>query len=60
MEKYCIVLYTSTGEFIGVIAGMGKNKGTWEDRHSRSAAYRIRKQLMQEYKDAVFKVELAY
>ena len=60
MKNYCIVEYTSTGEFKGVIAGMGKNKGTWDACHSRSSAYRIRKQLMQEYKDAVFKVELTY
>lgn len=60
MENYCIVEYTNKGEFKGVIAGMGKNKGTWDTCHSRSAAYRIRKQLMQEYKEAVFKVELAY
>ncbi len=26
--------------FVSVISGMGKNKGTWDSIHSRSAAYK--------------------
>lgn len=57
MIEFQIVEYTKQGKFIGVIAGQGKNKGTWDSTHSKSSAYRIRKQLRLKYPESVFKVE---
>lgn len=45
MEFFHVVQYTTAGKFVTVISGMGKNKGTWDSSHSRSAAYRHASQL---------------
>ena len=36
--RYCIVKRTN-GKFVGVVAGCGKNRGTWDSDHSRSRAF---------------------
>ena len=39
MNRYIVVQYRH-GAFDAVMSGMGKNRGTWDADHSRSAAYR--------------------
>jgi hypothetical protein len=34
--------------FVGIVAGMGKNRGTWDTSHGRSAAYKHCAQLRKE------------
>ena len=36
------------GRFVGTMAGLGRNKGTWDSSHSKSAAYRHARELNQE------------
>ena len=63
---YCIVMYNDKGNLVGVVAGMGKNRNTWDYDHSRSAAYRHLQKLRQSEKDSksdkvnTYKVELIY
>lgn len=38
-KRFTVVEYHD-GEFYGVVAGLGRNAGTWDADHSRSAAYR--------------------
>lgn len=41
--KYQVNEYQKVGQklrFVSVISGLGKNKGTWDSTHSRSAAYK--------------------
>lgn len=37
---YEIIATRNDGAYVGAVAGMGKNRGTWDTTHSRSAAYR--------------------
>ena len=39
MARYNVVQYKN-GRWHSVMSGMGKNRGTWDADHSRSAAYR--------------------
>ena len=55
--EYCIIEYTKEGKFIGVVAGQGKNKGTWDSSHSKSSAHRIKAKLSKTYPNSMFKVE---
>lgn len=48
MKEYEVVEYLVNGDVlyrIGAVAGHGKNKGTWDSTHSRSSAYRLKKEL---------------
>ena len=56
----CIVKYTHGGEFVGVIAGAGRHRGTWDSTHARSTAYRIARALRQEDPAHLYRVESAY
>ena len=37
------------GIFVCIVSGMGKNRGTWDSAHSRSAAYRHARKLRAEH-----------
>lgn len=57
MNSFCIVRYTAAGFFDGVMAGCGKNRGTWDTGHSRSAAFRHAKALRVEMPEYRFRVQ---
>lgn len=38
-NRYNVVQYRN-GQWDAIVSGMGKNRGTWDSDHSRSAAYR--------------------
>lgn len=54
--EYCIVRYKD-GQFSGVMAGCGRNRGTWDTGHSRSTAYRHARALRIEQQGFAYKVE---
>ena len=54
--RYNIVEYKN-GQFAGVLAGLGRHKGTWDSDHSRSTAFRHVKALRIQYPGATFCVE---
>jgi len=59
MVKYEVkyeVVEISDGQIVSTISGMGRNKGTWDTCHSRSAAYRHAKALKEKYPERTFKV----
>lgn len=39
-DRYCVIQRTAEGQFIGVISGMGRHRGTWDSDHSRRQAQR--------------------
>ncbi len=39
-SRYNIVKRASCGAFIGIVAGCGRNRGTWDAEHSRRTAQR--------------------
>ena len=41
---YQVARYQS-GHFVCIVSGLGKNRGTWDSVHSRSAAYRHARKL---------------
>jgi len=55
-ESYCVVAYGGM-QFVGVIAGMGSNRGTWDSSHSRRTAQRHARNLRRERPDQSFRVE---
>jgi hypothetical protein len=60
MERYEVVQYRN-GKWDSIMSGMGKNKGTQDSDHSRSAAYRhaadLRKEPWREWAGLTYKVE---
>ena len=54
--RFHIVRYQN-GQFTGVMAGCGRNKGTWDSDHSRSAAFCHAKALRMEQPKYEFRVE---
>ena len=48
MTRYNVIQRTKTGEFVAIVSGMGRNRGTWDSDHSRSAAYRHARQCRQD------------
>jgi hypothetical protein len=46
MKRYQVIRYEE-GRIVGVMAGLGRNRGTWDSSHSKSAAYRHARQLNQ-------------
>lgn len=53
---YSVVAYEQ-GRFIGVMSGMGRNRGTWDSTHGRSSAYRHAGRLRIERPAQTFRVE---
>ena len=47
MKLYEVNRYKD-GRFVGAMAGLGRNKGTWDSSHSRSAACHYARQLNRE------------
>ena len=43
----------------GVLSGAGRNRGTWDTEHSRSAAYRIARQMNAQRNGTTYKAEPA-
>ena len=37
--RYEVAKYSPDGAYLCAVAGMGRNRGTWDSDHSRSAAY---------------------
>jgi hypothetical protein len=44
------------GRFVAVVAGLGRNRGTWDSSHSRSAAYRHARRLNRERDGYTYRV----
>lgn len=38
--RFHVVKRLLNGTFAGIVSGMGRNAGTWDSDHSRSAAYK--------------------
>ena len=47
MTRYEVAKRAPDGTYLGAVAGMGRNRGTWDSEHSRSAAYRHARTLRQ-------------
>ena len=39
-QTYCVEQYDKTGAFVGVVSGLGRNRGTWDSEHSKRTAQR--------------------
>lgn len=39
-QEYHVAKYALNGEYIGAVAGMGRNKNTWDTAHSKRTAQR--------------------
>ena len=48
MTRYEVTKRAPDGAYLGAVAGMGRNRGTWGSDHSRSAAYRHARQCRQD------------
>lgn len=58
MTEYVVVRYKPTGEFNGVMAGMGRNKGTWDaEARSRRTAQRWAAELRREDPEHDYRVK---
>lgn len=58
MTEYVVVKYKPNGEFIGVMSGMGRNKGTWDSNaRSRRTAQRWAAELRREDPEHDYRVE---
>ena len=57
-NTFYVVQYVN-GQFVGVISGLGRNKGKWEASHSRHTANKYAKQLNKENtaECVIYKVE---
>lgn len=56
-DRYCVVQYTKEGKFVGVVSGMGKNKGTLDSDHSKTQANYWAKRCRRDEPEFDFKVE---
>jgi len=56
-NEFQVVQYTYNGLFVGVIAGLGRNKGTWDSTHSEETARMYARQLGDANHAFVYKVE---
>lgn len=54
--SYHIVRYQN-GKFDAIIAGCGRNKGTWDAEHSKSSAHYHAARLRKQYPGADYRVE---
>lgn len=58
MTEYVVVRYKPDGKFDGVMAGMGRNKGTWDaEAKSRRTAQRWAAELRREDHEHDYRVE---
>ncbi len=55
-DGYCVVAYEG-GRFMGVVSGMGRNRGTWDSSHGRRSAQRHAAALRVERPAQTFRVE---
>lgn len=40
-QTYCVEMYSRAGAFLGVVSGMGRNRGTWDsEAQSKRTAQR--------------------
>lgn len=53
---YQIIEYSKSGDFVAIISGCGKHRGTWESLHSKRTATKYAKQLQAENSEKVYKV----
>ncbi len=58
-DRYCVVNY-SGAQFVGVMAGMGRNRGTWDSDHGQRSAQRHARKLRIERPGQTFKVETTH
>lgn len=58
-QEYHVCKYAHTGEFLGVVSGMGRNRGTWDATHGRRTVQRHAALLRQEEPSFRFHVEPA-
>lgn len=56
-QTYAVCKYSTNGAFIGIVSGMGRNRGTWDSQHSKRTAQRYAALLRKEDKGHMFKVE---
>ena len=56
---YVVVKYSQGNEFISIVAGMGRNKNTWDTNHGRRTAQRHAKALRAEDPQHIYRVETA-
>lgn len=57
-QDYYVCEYTPKGEFRGTVAGLGRNKGTWDTSlRSRRTAQRHAATLRAKYPESRFSVE---
>ena len=56
-QSYVVVKYSKSGKFVGVIAGMGRNRGRWDATHSKRTAQKYARQLREECPEFDYRVE---
>jgi hypothetical protein len=56
-KEHCVVQRDRNDNFVGVVAGLGRNKGTWDTGLCRSSAYRYAAALRKEDRDHSYTVE---
>jgi hypothetical protein len=54
--RFEVVEFRPAGDRLHSIAGMGRNAGTWDSDHSRSAAFRHLAAIRAQYPARVFRV----
>ncbi len=55
--RYHVVCYTPQGDFVSIISGMGRNRGTWNSCHGRTQAYAWARKCRTDDTSFIFKVE---
>lgn len=55
--RFQVAMYDPSGMFVAVVSGMGRNRGTWDSEHGRSAAYTHAAQLRKDQPGFVYRVE---
>jgi len=55
--RFCVIQRSSSGDFISVMAGMGRHRGTWDSDHSRRQAQRHAAALRREQPTQRYTVE---
>lgn len=59
-DTYYVAKYTKSGVFVCIMAGLGRNAGTWDAGHSKRTAQRHARALRLEWPHHDFKVEIAH
>ena len=55
--RYVVAQFSKDGKRSATMSGMGRNKGTWDHTHGRSAAYHYAAQCRKDDPKHVYKVE---